>query len=118
VSPNWQATVGLVSAIGAVVVPWLVYRNTRRQQTVDQPQKIIDQIQEEREADRRAMAEERAHVNQRQARLERRQEDDAVQIRVLWDYVLQLRYFIATGQEGPPPTLPEMIRVRAGDRAD
>jgi hypothetical protein len=102
---------GILGLMIAAVAPIVVARNQRRQQDVDEPHKMIDQLQKERTADRQAFTEERSSLQQRMGRLERRNEDQSTQIRVLWDYVLQLRYFIATDQPGPPPTLPEGMKV-------
>ena len=34
-------------------------------------------------------------------------------IATLWDYVLELRYWIVKGQEGAPPTMPDTLTVAA-----
>jgi len=105
--PEWSTIAGIVASLAAVLTPTLLYRTNRRQQTVDQPQKIIDQVQEERAADRASFKEERDHLHMQQQRAFDRIEGLETQNRLLWDYVLQMRYYMAKGSQGIPPTLPE-----------
>jgi hypothetical protein len=107
--PEWQTLAGLLSALVAIVAPMLVYRATRKQIAVDEPQKIIDQLQEERAADRQAFAEREQRHDLQMGRAFTRIEDLETQNKVQWDYILQLRYYIAKPSEAQPPTLPQAL---------
>lgn len=110
---EWATLATAVGLILAAAIPaLLVHRSQQRQRGVDEPQKIIDQIQEERAADREEHTRERTHFQQQLGRAFSRIEGLESQNTLLLDYVFQLRYYIATKQEGSPPTLPDGLIVR------
>jgi hypothetical protein len=110
---EWATLATTLGVILAASIPaYLVHRSQRGQRRVDEPQKIIDQIQEERTADREQHERERAHFQQQLSRAFSRIEGLESQNTLLLDYVFQLRYHIATKQEGSPPTLPDGLIVR------
>jgi septal ring factor EnvC (AmiA/AmiB activator) len=107
----------LIAGSVAVVGPYLVYRINRRTATTDAAQKQIDQIQEDREADRKQFNETAARFDARQQRVEQRLESAESLLRISSDYILALRFHIASGK--PPTAAPfpaEMTQGMPGDR--
>lgn len=51
----------------------------------------------------------RAELADLHDRLEQREAREVA----LWDYVLQLRYWMVKGQEGDPPTMPDTLTIAA-----
>ena len=115
---------GLGPILGSVAVAaiglfgtWLVQRNQKRANKTSDTQTIIDQLQEERAADRENFANAARKFEDRQQRLENRLENAEALFRISSDYVLALRYHIAEGHPPPPPPYPaEMTRGLGGDR--
>ena len=107
----------LISGAVAVVGYLLVFKVNKKTATTDAAQKQIDQIQEDREADRRQFETSAARFEERQQRLERRQEQLEAVNRISNDYVYVLRAHISEGRPPPPPPFPpEMTRGMANDR--
>jgi outer membrane murein-binding lipoprotein Lpp len=106
-----------ISGFVALAGYWLVFKVNRRTATTDAAQRQIDQIQEDRSADREQFEKAAAKFEERQARLEARVEQQAALFLIASDYVLTLRWHIAEGQPPPPPPFPpEMTRGMANDR--
>jgi hypothetical protein len=110
--PEWQTLAGLLSTVVAVVAPALVYRATRKQIAVDEPQKIIDQLQEERSEDRKMYMDKEERHEKQLGRAFDRIEGLEAQNRIQWDYILQLRYWAAKPSQEQPPTLPQELITR------
>jgi hypothetical protein len=92
---------------------WLVFKVNRRTATTDAAQRQIDQIQEDRSADREQFEKAASRFEERQVRLERRQEQLEAANRISNDYVYVLRAHISEGRPPPPPPFPpEMTRDR------
>ena len=91
----WAAVGTVVAGAFGYLGVWLVQRNERRKSTTDGVQQFIDQIQEERAADREQLDKALARID----RLESRE-------RLLLDYVAQLRAHIDQRSEPPPPPFP------------
>lgn len=107
----------IASALVAVVGPYLVYRSNKRASTTDAAQRQIDQIQEDRTADREEFSRASARFTERQGRLESRIETLEAMNRISSDYILTLRAHIASGTPPPPPPFPaELTRGLPGDR--
>ena len=107
----------IIGVVGAITGPVLIYLTSRRSTTTDNAQNQIDQIQEDREADRKQFNETAAKFEARQARLEQRVEGSESMFRLAMDYILQLRYHITEGKQPPPPPFPpELTRGMPGDR--
>jgi len=105
-----------VAAIG-LFGTWLVQRNQKRANRTSDTQTIIDQLQEERAADRVNFAATAKRFEERQQRLENRLENAEGIFRLASDYILSLRYHIAEGKPPPPPPFPvELTKGLGGDR--
>lgn len=101
------ALVGVVIAgVTAAVGPVLVYRVNKRSTTTDAAQRQIDQIQEDREDDRKQFSMAAARFEERQQRLENRLESMEARERQFSDYILTLRWHIAEQKPPPPPAFP------------
>jgi hypothetical protein len=113
-----SAVIGsIVAGLAAVSGPVLVYRINRRTTTTDAAQKQIDQIQEDREADRSQFKDTLVKLEARQQRVEERLERSESMQRISSDYILALRFHIAAGKPPPPPPFPaEMTAGMPGDR--
>jgi outer membrane murein-binding lipoprotein Lpp len=106
-----------ISGFVALAGYWLVFKVNRRTATTDAAQKQIDQIQEDRSADREQFEKAASRFEERQVRLERRQEQLEAANRISNDYVYVLRAHISEGRPPPPPPFPpEMTRGMANDR--
>jgi hypothetical protein len=79
----------VLTVIGAILVGWLTYLASRRNNRSDNAQKMIDQHQEDITA-----------LRGRVGTLERT-------ARIQGDYIGQLRRHIADGQPPPPPAWPD-----------
>lgn len=102
-----SALVGtFIAALVAIVGPLLVYRVNKRTATTDAAQRQIDQIQEDRQADRDQFEKATARMDERQGRSEKRIEQLESLGRISSDYILSLRYHIAEGKPPPPPPFP------------
>lgn len=103
--------------VAAIVGPWLVYRVNKKSATTDAAQRQIDQIQEDRQADREQFEKAANRFEERQRRLEERLESLESINRISNDYVYVLRAHISEGRPPPPPPFPpEMTRGMANDR--
>ena len=109
---------------------WLVQRNIRKQTSVDASQRQIDQLQEDRQADRKMFAEARAEWSQERTamqqqqqrafeRIESLEESQKLLIRetemrwnVASDYISKLRVHIDRKLDPPPPEFPPELRIR------
>jgi hypothetical protein len=89
------AVLGGAGGIGAMLTPVLVHLTARRVAVQSENTALIADLQDERN-----------HVV---ARLDQR---DATVV-ALWDYCLQLRYWMAKGCQGQPPTMPDGLTVGA-----
>lgn len=103
---NAGTVVPAVSAVIAIIGPYLVYRINKKTATTDAAQRQIDQIQEDREADRKQFTSATSRMESRQQRLENRIESMESRERQFSDYVLTLRWHIAEGKPPPPPPFP------------
>ena len=95
-----------ISGFVALAGYFLVFKVNRRTATTDAAQRQIDQIQEDRSADRTQFEKAAAKFEERQGRLETRIESMEARERTFSDYVLTLRWHIAEGQPPPPPPFP------------
>lgn len=91
-----------LSAAAAALGYWLVHRVNRKNADTNAAQQQIDQIQEDREADRKHAE----RLDARQGRLEQRLELMEGLNRIASDYILGLRWHIAEGKPPPPPAFP------------
>jgi outer membrane murein-binding lipoprotein Lpp len=106
-----------ISGFVALAGYFLVFKVNRRTATTDAAQRQIDQIQEDRTADRDQFEKAAARFEDRQGRLERRLEQLEADNRISNDYVYLLRAHISEGRPPPPPPFPPaMTRGMAGDR--
>lgn len=103
---NASAIGAIVAAIIAAAAPIAVYRLNRRTATTDAAQRQIDQIQEDREDDRKQFETAKTRLEARQERLEQRLERMESRERQFSDYVLQLRWHISENLPPPPPVFP------------
>lgn len=119
-----------IPALFVLLGTWFVQRNVRRQTSVDASQRQIDQLQEDREADRRMYADARAEwEREREAfreqhkrmfeRVEQLEETQRLLIRetemrwnVASDYISSLRVAIDERRDPPPPPFPPELRVQ------
>jgi hypothetical protein len=111
----------LIGALIAGVVSfagyWLVFRVNRKTATTDAAQRQIDQIQEDRQADREQFASAAIKFDERQSRTERRVEQLEAINRISSDYILTLRWHVAEQLPPPPPPFPpELLRHLEPDR--
>jgi chromosome segregation ATPase len=107
----------LIAGVVALTGYLLVFRVNRKTATTDAAQRQIDQIQEDREADRAQFQKTAARFEERQQRLEARQEQLEAVNRISNDYVYVLRAHISEGRPPPPPPFPpEMTKGMANDR--
>jgi len=115
---------GLGQTVAMIVTPafgllgvWLVQRNAKKANKTSDTQTIIDQLQEERAADRVNFAAVAQKFEDRQQRLETRLENAEGLFRLASDYILSLRYHIAEGKPPPPPPFPvQLTKGLGGDR--
>lgn len=108
---NAGTVVPVVSAFIAIIGPYLVYKINKKTASTDAAQRQIDQIQEDREADRTQFTAAATRFEARQQRLEQRIEGMESRERQFSDYVLTLRWHIAEGKPPPPPPFPpELLR--------
>jgi outer membrane murein-binding lipoprotein Lpp len=106
-----------ISGLVALAGYFLVFKVNRRTATTDAAQRQIDQIQEDRAADRDQFEKAATRFDERQARLEIRLEQLEADNRISNDYVYLLRAHISEGRPPPPPPFPpSMTRGMAGDR--
>jgi hypothetical protein len=110
-----SAVIGsIVAGCAAVVGPALVYRMNRRTATTDAAQRQIDQIQEDRTADRSQFKDTVEKLEARQQRVEDRLERSESLMRIASDYVLTLRWHISEGRPPPPPPFPPELTTGLG----
>jgi hypothetical protein len=111
-------TIGvLATAFVALVGPFLVYRINKGNARTDAAQRQIDQIQEDRQADRDQFGKAAERMEERQQRLEARIEGMESRERQFSDYVLTLRWHIAEGKPPPPPPFPpDLLKPFEGGR--
>lgn len=103
---TWPVIGTVVAALLAFLGTWLVQKNARRQSSTDVAQRLIDQMQEDREADRTQYAGERASLEARLDRAFQRIEQMETREHALFDYVSLLRWHIEQNSMGPPPPFP------------
>lgn len=89
------SVLGGAAGLGALLTPILVHITSRRQITQTENGALIDALQEERDRV-----------------IDRLNDRDRV-IAELWNYVHELRYWMAKGSVGEPPTMPEGLTVAA-----
>src|SRR5437764_1228853 len=96
----------LISGAVAVVGYLLVFKVNRKTASVDASQRQIDQIQEDRKADREQLEKAAARFEERIARSENRIEVLEADKKISNDYILLLRYWISEKKNPPPPPFP------------
>jgi hypothetical protein len=89
------SVLGGAAGLGALLTPILVHITSRRQTVQTENGALIDALQEERDRV-----------------IDRLNDRDRV-IAELWGYVHELRYWMAKGSVGEPPTMPEGLTVAA-----
>lgn len=113
----WPYVASVMAAAIGFFGTWLVQRNQKKANKTTDTQTLIDQIQEERKADREQFAATSERSEARISRLEERVETAEALFRLASDYILNLRYHIAEGKPPPPPPFPaELTRGLGGDR--
>ena len=106
-----------VAAVFGYLGIWLVQRNQKKANKTTDTQTLIDQMQEDRQADREQFRETLSRLEERQKRTESRLENAESLFRIASDYILALRYHISEGKPPPPPVFPiELTRGMPGDR--
>lgn len=99
----------IAAAFGAFGI-WLTQRQARRAMNSETAQKFIDQVQEERTADRLKAERERDNFEVQIERAFERIEKLEHSERVLLDYVASLRHHIDMRLDPPPPPFPPALR--------
>lgn len=89
------SALGGAAGLGALLTPVLLHLASRRTAVQHQNTSLIDQLQQERDD------------------VVRRLDESGATVAALWDYVLQLRYWMVKGAEGAPPTMPDGLSVAA-----
>jgi hypothetical protein len=89
------SALGGAAGLAAILSPVLLHLSARRNAVHMQNSSLIDALQEERNE------------------VARRLDDRDATVVALWDYVLQLRYWMVKGAEGAPPTMPDGLSVAA-----
>lgn len=102
----WGAVGTVAGAALGLFGVWLVQRNDRRRSSVDGAQRLIDQVQEERDVARKELAEVKAELKSEIQELRREVVGLKARERELLDYVSRLRFHIDHGDPPPPPEFP------------
>ena len=89
------SALGGAAGLAAILSPVLLHLSARRTAVHAQNVSLIDQLQQERDE------------------VVRRLDDRDATVVALWDYVLQLRYWMVKGSAGAPPTMPDGLSVAA-----
>ena len=118
---GWLALLtAILALLGTVLTTWITQRFLSKRAKSDDTQKLIDQLQEERdaadkrrnEADRRhsqELAGVRAQVDKLDERVQRMESRELA----FFDYASQLRWHIDQGKGPPPPPWPAVLMNRA-----
>ena len=128
---GWLALLtGVLALLGTVLTTWITQRFLSKRAKSDDTQKLIDQLQEERDAaDKRRNEADRRHIQELagvRAELtalrtevgEARHEIDEAKARaerrelVFFDYAAALRWHIDQGKGPPPPPWPAALMNR------